>query len=272
MTSSALFGLPLASSPISSKCVPSVLQEPSAEERLLRGGEGGHRKASGPGAPSALDIVLSPPIPFSKLGVVEDAVDVLLSCTPYPELLGLADGRRVPTGGDFGSCIPAASLVPGLSVVVDRGLGGRLDRRVPLGGCGNAPILMVFRSVLPGVGRADGLAGGAARVGTLDVECTLVLLSVGNEDRVTEREGVGVGKSDVKSTGNGTLGRGLLFLVFGRGGNGPDGGASGGLEGRCIVVVTVTDMGSRPVSGGVEDVPVPVPVPALVLVPSVFVC
>lgn len=52
---------------------------------------------------------------------------------------------------------------------MERGLGGWLAvRPTPFGGCGNAPILIVFRRVFPG-GRVEGGSFGL-RVGTLDVE------------------------------------------------------------------------------------------------------
>lgn len=47
-------------------------------------------------------------------------------------------------------------------VDADSGLGGRLETRgVPLGGTGKAPILVVFLSVFPGLGRP---VGGATDV------------------------------------------------------------------------------------------------------------
>lgn len=61
-----------------------------------------------------------------------------------------------------------------VDVDVERGLGGRLlTRGFGLGGAGNAPMLVVLRTDLPGVGIAD--EGGEVEVAL----CTLVVLSVG---------------------------------------------------------------------------------------------
>ena len=51
---------------------------------------------------------------------------------------------------------PRVPLMSESEVEVDRGLGGRLDTlEAPFGGSGNAPILVVLRTVFPGVGMPD---------------------------------------------------------------------------------------------------------------------
>ncbi len=88
-------------------------------------------------------------------------------------------------------------LISEVDVDVDKGLGGRLLTLVILGGTGNAPTLVVFLNVFPGVGRADEDdevllvfavdVEAVFSVGTAGVECVLPGLGVGNPDAVTER-------------------------------------------------------------------------------------
>ena len=171
-------------------------------------------------------------------------------------------------------CLAAVALLllcvrsPLTSVVeVDRGLGGRLLTRVlPLGGGGKLPMLLVLRTVLPGVGIAED--GDAAElwveaevlsvlsVGTAGVDCVLAVLGVGRPVVVTARarglipdiepdEGGRVSETSGASTKD--------FRVFatGRAGRGPDGGGEIGggalVDGRCgmaevMVAVVVVDI------------------------------
>ena len=91
-------------------------------------------------------------MPFNKLGDVPRLDTAASDCRgrkPYPELLVLIFLMPLSELLCFDSrllircvCRPLASVV---EVDSDRGLGGRLLTRAALGGCGNAPILVVFR-------------------------------------------------------------------------------------------------------------------------------
>lgn len=151
-------------------------------------------------------------------------------------------------------------MISDSDVEAERGLGGRLETRVLtllFGGSGNAPMLVVLRIVLPGAeipeaGEAEdrlgeGLDVEVARdvftVGTEGVERALEVVRVGRPDEVTTRAGAfkpDVGIAEVVAAVLGLLSEGASgpsgcdFLVFatGRAGRGPDGGASGDVEGR----------------------------------------
>ena len=147
---------------------------------------------------------------------------------------------------------------------VDKGLGGRLlTRGLVFGGFGNAPMLVVLRTVLPGVGIADD--GGEVavefdvdilavlRVGTAGVDCVCTGFGVGRPDVVTDRVRgllIGVAIEEDAEPGrdvSGMSGNGFLVFAIGKAGKGPVGGADGGgaLVGRCgmaDVMVAVTDM------------------------------
>ncbi len=134
-----------------------------------------------------------------------------------------------------------------VEVEVESGLGGRLLFRAILGGAGKAPMLVVFRTVLPGVGRAE-IGGDIApepgirltpevlSVGTAGVDCVLVGRGVGRPEDVTARVSglpAGVAIDEAEDAGrdsgsSGMSGSGFLVFVMGRAGNGPDGGAEGG--------------------------------------------
>ena len=124
-------------------------------------------------------------------------------------------------------------------------------------------MLVVLRTVFPGVGRAeDGGEGECGyevvtfvvlRVGTAGVDRVFVGLGVGRPEVVTDRESgllAGVGILEEAEPGrdsrvSGMSGRGFLDFVIGSGGKGPVGGARGGREGRCGIVevmVAVTDV------------------------------
>lgn len=93
----------------------------------------------------------------------------------------------------------ANPLMSEVDVDADSGLGGKLlTRGLALGGGGNAPMLVVLRTVLPGVGRAEdngdvavveALFGAVVvlSVGTAGVELVLTGLGVGRPDAVTDR-------------------------------------------------------------------------------------
>lgn len=168
-------------------------------------------------------------------------------------------------------CNPLTSVV---DADAESGLGGRLLTRV-LGGAGKAPMLVVLRKVLPGVGNAD--MGGELDVAELDAEWTDALAKaavfsvgtagvvfafasrgVGRPDAVTERRGVvapGVGMPDAAEPGrgasSGTSGRGLRVFAIGSAGRGPVGGGCGGRElvrvgsAEVMMAVVVTDIGMR---------------------------
>lgn len=165
--------------------------------------------------------------------------------------------------------MPLTSVV---EAEADSGLGGRLFTRV-FGGCGNAPILVVLRKVLPGVGRPLGgefevaefapefpgtLAKAAVfSVGTAGVVFALMSLGVGRPDVVTDRLGVvapGVGMLDAaepgRDTSSGISGKGLRIFEIGSAGNGPVGGGCGGREdvlcGSAEAIVVVTDIDIEP--------------------------
>lgn len=88
---------------------------------------------------------------------------------------------------------------------MDSGLGGRLKRRDwRLGGCGKASMLTVFRSVLPGVGMADGGGDDGCVVfmlGTEDEEVILAGLGIGMAEVGTEDGVFEVGKDEVVEVG-----------------------------------------------------------------------
>jgi len=139
-------------------------------------------------------------------------------------------------------------------VDAESGLGGKLGTLGLLfGGSGKAPMLVVLRIVLPGVGTPyegvpdrgdDGRSGVVMvvfKVGTAGVDRVFVGFGVGRPEVVTERvtgfeAGVSIaGEADVSGMPDDA------FLVFGIGnaGKGRDGGASGEVEGRLIPIVVI---------------------------------
>lgn len=135
-------------------------------------------------------------------------------------------------------------------------------RGLPFGGNGNAPILVVLRKVLPGVGIAEdggegeapvpsplvGVVSAVFSVGTAGVER---VFRVGRPEVVTDRiDGLGMGDDEAgvglagpwlklgrTSMAFGTSGRAFLVLDTGRAGSGAEGGESGEVEGRRMPVV-----------------------------------
>lgn len=199
--------------------------------------------------------------------VTPEAVDAdARARTPYPELLGaltflmpLSELRCFAAESRRWACEP---LMSEREVEVDSGLGGRLETlELPLGGSGNAPILLVLRTDLPGGGSPEDVVddGGEVplplpevgcvvlSVGTAGVERALVGFGVGSPEVVTDLCFAGVGSPAPEEPGLDSSGiSGSAFLVFemGSAGNGPDGGASGDVEGRRTpveVMVAVTD-------------------------------
>ena len=138
------------------------------------------------------------------------------------------------------------------------------------GGAGKDPTLVVFRTVLPGVGNEDPRGGVAApvvlvldidvvlSVGIAGVEWVFTGLGVGRLEVVTDRDNglfEGAAIEDAAEVGresdaSGMSGRGFLVLATGRAGRGALGGAVGGgliFEGRCgiadvMVAVAVRDI------------------------------
>ena len=121
------------------------------------------------------------------------------------------------------------------------------------GGAGNAPILVVLRTVFPGAGSAGDSGVGEVevvldtnavlRVGTAGVDWVFTGLGVGKPEVVTDRESgllAGAAIEDDAEVGresaeSGTSGNGFLVFPIGSAGKGPDGGADGGgalCEGR----------------------------------------
>ena len=169
-------------------------------------------------------------------------------------------------------------LISESDVEVESGLGGRLDTLgLPLGGSGKPPMLVVLRTLFPGVGKPEegvadggesaGVAMAVLRVGTAGDERDLLAFGVGSPEVVTDRVIFGVGgtadedEPGLESIASGRSGSALRVLGMGSAGSGPLGGASGELEGRrrpveaMVVVVAVIDMfccsvPSPPVQGG----------------------
>ena len=85
-------------------------------------------------------------------------------------------------------------------------------------------------------------------VGTAGVDCAF--FAVGRPERVTDLEGSlepSEGRVDPDEPGrdsdaSGMSGSGFLVFDMGNAGNGPDGGLSGGREGRWTVLVIVIDI------------------------------
>lgn len=153
---------------------------------------------------------------------------------------------------------------------MDSGLGGRLDTRglFDLGGRGKAPMLVVLRKVLAGVGKAEeGVPGGGdaeenvvvvadvsvvLRVGTAGVQRTFVGFGVGRPEGVTDRETAGRGGGGTaepddrgRASADASGASCNVFRVFttGKAGKGPEGGAWGEVDGRRRPVdVMVADM------------------------------
>jgi hypothetical protein len=137
-------------------------------------------------------------------------------------------------------------LISDVDVDAESGLGGRLLTLETFGGAGKAPILVVFRRVLPGVGNAEvgvdvpEVAVGSPvvfKVGTAGVECTFVGRGVGRPEVVTDLVGslLTDDMDDAEDAGresasgsSGISGSGFLVFAIGRAGNGPEGGAEGG--------------------------------------------
>ena len=156
----------------------------------------------------------------------------------------------------------ARPLTSDVDVDADNGLGGRLfTLGGTFGGAGKAPILVVLRTLFPGVGSADDgaeLKSALAvedflSVGTAGVDCVFVGLGVGNPVVVTDRESglpAGVAIEEAAEVGresdvSGISGSGFLVFAIGNAGRGPDGGApagGGGLRcGKADVIVAVAD-------------------------------
>ena len=162
----------------------------------------------------------------------------------------------------------ANPLISEVDVDADSGLGGKLfTLGLAFGGAGSDPTLVVFRTVLPGVGSADpggeGPVDGAfiydidvvLSVGMAGVECVFTGLGVGKLEVVTDRDcglfdGAAIDEAaevGLESGASGISGRGFLVLATGSAGRGALGGAVGGgltFEGRCgiadvIVAVAV---------------------------------
>ena len=256
---------------MSSNCVVSVMYEPLADELRLWGGDGRLSKLSEPVAPSALEIRLLSPVPFSRLGDaprLDAAPADARERRPYPELLALsffvplsellylAESRLL----EDGRCAP---LMSDVVVDADKGLGGRLFTLEIFGGAGNVPMLVVLRKVLPEVAIADDGGEGdfelekpvVLSVGTAGVDADFVGLGVGSPDVVTDRLSGLLSATAVEaepacaSVVSETSGSGFLVRVIGKAGRGPEGGAYGGgaREGRCgmvevIVAVAVRDI------------------------------
>lgn len=239
------------------------MYEPLGEELRLCIGEGSVRRLS---EPVELLTRLLSPVPLRRLGEADKPPIDCRVRTPYPELLAFsfftlselrcfAESRRLS--------LLRVPLMSDRDVEVDSGLGGRLDTLVlPFGGSGKAPILVVFRTVLPGVGMPElgvAEAGDAEdvrtsvstvlKVGTAGVDL-LFVFGVGSPQAVTARRaGVGgiaeVGGSPEGSLGSGIPGTGFRVLSTGRAGRGAEGGASGGVEGcrrPLEVMIAVMDM------------------------------
>jgi len=149
-------------------------------------------------------------------------------------------------------------------VDADSGLGGRLfTRGVPFGGSGNASMLVVLRMVR-GVGRPDdggdvdgvGEASVVLSVGTAGVERDFMGVAVGRPELVTDRlSGLDAGvviaalaEPRLGSEISGMSGSAFPVLATGSAGSGPEGGASGEVDGRrapeeAMVTVADTDIG-----------------------------
>lgn len=146
---------------------------------------------------------------------------------------------------------------------VESGLGGKLGSRgLPFGGSGKALMLVVLRRLLPGVGIPDEEGPDCEVVALCSVEVSVVL-TVGTSGVERALDGAGVSSFELVNDREGDLepGRGIeefepcrrsdesgtagnCFLVLGTGnaGKGPDGGASGDVEGRRIPdIVEVAD-------------------------------
>lgn len=163
-------------------------------------------------------------------------------------------------------CKPLTSVA---EADADNGLGGRL--LLLFGGAGKAPMLVVLRKVLPGVGRPVGgevdvaefkaeLAGAPGSeavlsVGTAGVVFALISRGVGRPDVVTDLLGVvvpGVGIPDAgelaRDASSGISGSGLRAFAMGSAGRGPVGGGCGGRDDVLCgsaeaMVAVVTDIG-----------------------------
>lgn len=186
---------------------------------------------------------------------------------PYAELRAFGflpppSALRSFAGSRFWLALYAA-LTSDRDVEVESGLGGRLETRgLPLGGSGKALMLVVLRRVLPGVGMPDedGPEGDCEvlwsaevsvvlTVGTEGVERALDGADVSSFELVNDREGdlePGRGIEEFepcrRSDESGMPGNGFLVLGTGNAGKGPDGGASGDVEGRRIPdIVEVAD-------------------------------
>lgn len=141
---------------------------------------------------------------------------------------------------------PAANLWSSVSLLgvelADSGLGGWLPfLPTYLGGCGKAPILTVFRRVLPG---GNGPAGESfvASVGTLEAEFVwpLGIGRRGNDEDDTARVATA---GDGSSEDEGARSVGPTFdardFATGNDGRGPVGGAIEGRDGRGSVLAMV---------------------------------
>ena len=193
---------------------------------------------------------------------------------PYPELLAFAFLTPisellcfVESRFDLAATNPLTSDV---EVDAESGLGGKLfTRGLVFGGAGKAPILVVFRRVFPGVGRADAAdveialpIEGLFSVGTAGVDWVFEGFGVGKPEVITDLESgllAGVAIEDDAETGlesgvSGISDNGFRVFPIGSAGRGPDGGAEGGgglCEGRCgiadvIVAVAVKDIALFP--------------------------
>jgi hypothetical protein len=153
-----LFTRPLASSsPTSSKVVALVVYDPCGDEVRLCGGDGRLRWLVSTATESAL--------PLRKLGGDKGDLGRRPRAPPILEVLGFfrllfRDGTEALETDDS---LRSTSSPPGVELAESGLLGA--DLPVCLGGCGNAPMLTVFRSDFPG-GNAPTGVPSAVNVGT----------------------------------------------------------------------------------------------------------
>lgn len=127
--------------------VVAVECESWADELLLCGGEGRLNKPSLPLAPGPLDIAADPPLPLRRLGelpvlYVNEALGP--RAPPFAFLLKVLPSKGPGTIGPESLLVGVIVLPPEFN-----GLGGKLDVRMPRGGCGNEFMLIVLRTVFP---------------------------------------------------------------------------------------------------------------------------
>lgn len=207
---------------MSSKVV-AVECESCADELRLCGGEGRLKSPSLPLAPGPLDIAFDSPLPLRKLG---EAPTPYVKDAPAPSD-PLTFFRKVFPSNGPGTMGPE-SLLDGVIVAPpDNGLGGKLDVRIPRGGCGKEFMLIVLRTVFPAA-LTPGVALGFCRLfGTGTLGSWFWLL----EGARSPLLGKGVEYPDVSTI---DVIPPILFLVLlvGISGSADVGGAREGLEDR----------------------------------------